>query len=249
MHKVKYFLWRTRYYIFFLFCIAIFSIIYQYTSILSIHQVILDSSNGEKLSYVDKDKAESDINWVNGKKYFNINIEDIKKVFNNNPFVSSILVTKIFPNTILVYIKERKPFVSLEIDNNTCVLLDQESFVLSKSDGNCADINTKYMPIQLSIEDPKISFVENTQSTYYQVSNIVKITKIFAQYNLGITKITIKNTVMAVNANEKKNFVFSLNQDIVEQLTRMSAVMPQIEMSQIKYTSLDLRFERPVLTK
>ena len=249
LHKVKYIFWRARYYIFIAILIVIFFFIYQYTNVLTISQVIIDSSGSEKLSFVDQTKLESQLSWVIGKKYFTVNINEIKKIFDGNSFVKSVIITKIFPNIVSIYVQERKPFVSLEIDNNTCVLLDSDSFVLVKVDGDCKEINTQYMPIPLVISDPKMSFVENTQSTYYQVLDIVKVTKKFNEYSLGINGISIKDNVMKVRALAKKYFVFSLNQDINVQLIRMAAVMPEIEKSRIKYTTLDLRFVRPVLSK
>lgn len=249
IHKVKYIFWRLRYYIFILLLLVISFLVYRYTSVLTINQVVIDSINQEKLSQVDKTKAEDDTNWVIGKKYFDVNIEDIKKGFEGNAFVKSTLVTKIFPNTLLIYIQERIPFVSLEIDNNTCILLDQESFVLLKAEGNCKEINNKYTPIPLSINDPKMSFIENSQSTYYQVRDVVKLIEIFGKYNLGINDIKINDNIMKVRVASKKYFVFSQGQDITVQLTRMVAVMPEIEKSNLKYTTLDLRFSRPVLRK
>jgi cell division septal protein FtsQ len=181
--------------------------------------------------------------------YFEI---DLKRIENDiqsiSPFIEKVFISKIFPNRLKIEIKERTPFVALEIEQKRCILLDNSGFVLEIEESNCNEIVAKYTTILVKSDDPKINFVKGTASIYYQLLKIEDILKVMNKYQIPVTSISIKENIAIFNSVKEKKYIFSFNQDIQIQLSRFIAVLSQLEKKSYTYKQIDFRFKRPVLT-
>lgn len=223
--------------------------LYRYTSIFIVKNVAVVSSLGGDLDYVDE-SAISGISYLQSSpKYFSFNnhktIEEVKAL---NTFVKEVFVVKDFPNSLYIYVTERIPLVTLEIDKKVCVLLDTEGFVLDRVENNCSDLTKRFKTIYLKSDNPKIEFIKGTTSTYFQMELITNILKVMNSYKLSIQNIQIKDNISIFTTNKNISYVFSFNQDLTPQLARFVSVLNELEKKTYKYKQIDLRFSRPVLT-
>jgi cell division septal protein FtsQ len=176
-----------------------------------------------------------------------------KDLVAGSPIIKEAIVSKQFPNTISVDIVEREPFLITAIDEQSCVLLDAAAFTLHVSmyseDENCAGMAQRYLVPVLAVEDSKLAFKENEQSSFYTVEDIWRVTKVLNEYGYQLVSLKLADQILTVTVNDRRTLTFSLNQSIDTQLERFIAVVGQIELEDLDFRSLDLRYKRPVLKR
>lgn len=246
---LKYLFWRFKWYLVLIIFVVSLFCVYQYTHIFQFRNINISPSGQSQLEYLDLDLIRLKLNWVYDKKYLSLNVSEIENEILKEPFANSLVITKIFPDTLLIYIEEKKPFISLDIENKKCIVLTSSAFVLDIVEEGCGETLEKYSSILVSSDDPKLNFEMNTPSTYYQVNDISKITKVLNEHGFGIESFNIKEGIVTVSVKGKKKIILSLNQNLEKQLTRLVAILPQIEKNRIKYSTIDVRYNRPVVKK
>lgn len=223
------------------------------TSILNIRQIDI-TGVGTELINIDPNRIQTTLEQFEGINYFSINLSDIPEViYKEEPFAKRVVTTKQFPSTISLQIEERLPFILLQIDKTSCVLLDQSSYVLKveeyMEENSCTDIaSTYYVPILL-IRDTKIDFKENTQSTYYVLEEISEILTVLDFYNYKTTNMILERQVLDLYFSKEKFITYSLAEDIQIQNQRFVVVIKEIQSQGIEFQELDVRYNRPVLKK
>ena len=96
-------------------------------------------------------------------------------------------------------------------------------------------------------DDPKLQFLKGTSSNYHQIDKIEKVVKVLNEYKLGVTEVSIVENITNFKVNGKNNIRISFNQDLVIQLSRLVAVLTELEKKNIIYTTIDVRPERPII--
>lgn len=247
--KLKFTLWRLRFFFVVFFSVLMLLCIYLYTPAFRINEVLISSLNNEKIEYLDEETILNDFNIYKGRRFFEVNFDDVKSYFSDKPFAEDVVISKVFPKTLVVLIKEREPFLSLQIEDRKCILMDKEGFVLEIAEESCKKTNAKYSPFQIITDDPKLDFIINTRSTYYNVENITKIIKVLNEKGFGVKIVSVKNMVGTVETGSGKRIIFSFNQRVEDQLSRFVAILSEIEEHSLKYSQIDLRYNRPILKK
>jgi cell division septal protein FtsQ len=221
---------------------------------LNVKKISVQTVKGEKPEYIDDDKVSEILGGYIGQNYFTFESDSLTKdLVAGSAFIKESIVSKQFPNSIVVDIVEREPFLITAIDEQSCVLLDAAAFTLHLSayseDENCSSLAQEYSVPVLAVEDSKLAFKENEQSSFYTVEDIWEITKVLNEYGYQVVSMKLADQILTVTVNDKRTITFSLNQSVDTQLERFIAVVGQIELDNLDFRSLDLRYKRPVLKR
>ncbi len=232
-----------------IFVLLLGFLLYSKTNLFVMNRIFFKFTNGEKLLYVSESALSEGEYLQSRPKFFSFeSAKVIQQVKATSNFIESVYLVKEFPNTLNVYILERKPFATLQIGTTRCILLDEKSFVLEIDESDCKDLASKYSTITIFSEDPKVSFMANASSNYHQLELIEQVIKVLNEYKVGVASVSLDENVAVFEIDKKRKLVFSFNQDILVQLERFLAVSKELEKKEYKFKSIDFRFKRPVLS-
>ncbi len=217
-------------------------------TIFNIDSVKIVDSNGKELKYVSEEQISQFSESILGKNYFTLKTEDIKSdIVKFNPFVKSSIVSKEFPNGIVINVLEREPLLTLNISDERCVILDSEGYTLQEIEQEDCMETLDIKTVPLTLADSKVVFKQGEQSTFYLVKDILKVIKVFEEYKIETVSFKIVDDILTVNISSKRAVFISLNQSIDLQLQRFISIANQIITDDMKFKTLDLRYNRPVL--
>src|SRR5690606_23039103 len=173
-----------------------------------------------------------------GKNYFTLDTQELTDdIISSQPFIQNLIITKEFPKYLRLSILERDPFVLITSDSNDeCVLVDAKSYVILIETEECEQALEKYPVPTLLVDEFRVAFKTNEQSSFYLVTDVVKISKVLESFGFATISIDYRDDVLAFVTNGDVKFVFSTNQPIEDQLTRMIAVMRQIQYESMPFT-------------
>lgn len=224
-------------------------LIYSSTTLFNFSNIQISSVGNDQLINVSNEEIFKNIDYLSSTKYLELDISklenDIKK---SSPFVDSVFIFKDLPNRVSILIYEKTPIVSLEIEKKRCVLMDSYGFVLKIEEQECADQIKEYSTILVTSDTPKVEFSVGSISNYNQLFLITKTLKILGDLEIPVTRIEIKENIAKFLSTKEKVYVISFNQEIEPQLARLIAVVSELEKKSYKFKSIDIRFNRPVLT-
>lgn len=200
------------------------------------------------LKYIDEDNIVFEFEELLGENFFLADLSALRQeVVKNYSFIQNIYTEKVFPNSLVIHIREKSPFVFLNNEQG-CFLLDNVAFVLLQ--GDCVDLGTNYSAVEVVGEDlNNIEFVVNTQSNFYNVEKIDKILEVLNYYDLNVKLVTINGQSGEFVLFDDSVIVFSFVEGVDTQLKRFIIVREKMEVEGLLFETLDLRYERPVLTE
>jgi hypothetical protein len=174
-----------------------------------------------------------------GTAYFSLDLEqletDIKK---SNRYVKDVSTAKIFPNKISVNIEEYQPTYYLEL-KEVCYILSQEGLVVEE--------NTEYEECSLEngikLESKENILAENKLIFDLELYQVVKILN---EFGWEISNVEFQKNVMLVSDADRV-LTIEVNQEYEEQLYKLYLVLEKANIEGIEYSSLDLRYQRPVM--
>ncbi len=214
------------------------------------------NQNGEDLD----DKIENLIvenlhRNITGKNFFSIYSKDIEKDLERGiSYIKSARVMKIVPNKLEVFVDTYQPR-SLILDNNgQCKLLSQTGVVLERVCEDSEDTatccveytsDTKYYIFKSDeAETAKLSGGKEQLLVMKVISNVVKVVESFG---FNIREIVLEEKVLHITDIDGKTHIFTLSDSIDTQLARYFVVMGKVKGEGMEFSSIDVRFERPVV--
>ena len=115
-----------------------------------------------------------------------INIYDLQKTFHNLPWVKDVVISKVFPHTINIYINEYKPYA--KINNNAYITIDGHKFI--------SKFNNEGIPLFFGNNEDIVSLI----TINIIINNLLSVYKVKVKqltYNdIGLIKFTLSNNVM-----------------------------------------------------
>ena len=201
------------------------------------------------LNLVDQYIQES----VLGKNYFEVNGTELAKDLKEKiTYIEEARVEKSIPNKITIFVKTYTPKLTAYLEGNKCVLLSEEGYFLEQvcldSDEQCCKEYIKessmYYFFSKGIDTSNVGGGKERLLIMEDISKIVRVTESF---NLEIREVTLTENILTVTTTNDKTFTFTFSSDIGTQLNRYYVVMGKISGDNLKFKSLDLRFERPVM--
>lgn len=165
-----------------------------------------------------------------------------KALTEKNSFIQSIKLIKKFPNKITVEIKVDQPVAVLKADQGFLYLSETGKIIEKRK--------------EKSFEIPEINYYQNIY--YYQsqagefvdsreVLTTLKFLNIINELGLKVVSVDIAGVYMvAFNLKDNKIF-FTLEKNPQDQEYQLSTIIKQFKIEGREFSSLDLRFEKPVV--
>ncbi len=209
---------------------------------------VLNEIEVNDLEYLNPDEIIVDFEPLKGENFFLADLSVLRsEVIKKYPFVERIYTEKVFPNRVIVNIKEKEPFIIVTNDQGSYIL-DKEGFVLLEGEANFLTQN--YVVKEVVGEDlNNIEFVINTQSNFYNASKIYEVLKVLDYYGHSSSKILLDGQNIELLTSSNRTFVFSLLDDLETQFKRLIIILKKLDSEEISFKTLDLRYNRPVLIR
>lgn len=260
---VKVFFRKIRRYKFLLYILALLFLVFllprsgqilSKIDLFNVKQISIQTVKGDVPKNISESKLTDIASVYIGQNYFVFQSEGLRKdLIDKSAFIKEAIISKQFPSSITVEVVQREPFLIAHVDKQSCVLLDASAYTLvfvpESEDENCSGLKKEYSVPTLILNDSKVVFKENEQSSFYVSEDIWKIAKVLSEYGYQVSQLSLNDQVLIVTVNDKRTVTFSLNQSVDTQLERFIAVVGQIQLDDLDFRSLDLRYKRPVLKR
>lgn len=162
-----------------------------------------------------------------------------------NPTLASLTVQKMYPQTLVVTARKQRPAVELVLSDGSATL-SESGMVLAKekSDQNDSQLPkiTYYQPLyynQLSVGET-IEYKEILAGSYFAQKVL--------ELGTSVTTIDITNENMIVLQAESYTVIVTSEEDIELQSARLNYTYTELQRKKKKFSSIDVRFERPIIT-
>ncbi len=225
----------------YILAILVLAYIFFYSPLFTIKEIDIN-----ELENIDGNEVVSDFWILKGENFFLTDLTDLRsKAIKDYAFIENIYTEKVFPNRVVINVREKEPFISVENEDG-CFLLDRSGFVLLES--GCSNLKSNYSVKEVVGEDlNNIEFVPNSQSSFFKAKEIFMVTNVLDYYDYRVRKVEVENQVAHFYLHDDTEMIFSFSEDIDTQLRRFIVVQNRIDYDNIAFKSLDLRYERPIL--
>ena len=199
-----------------------------------------------ELSYVDRGEIVKNFEVLKNENFFLTDLSDLRaKAIKEYPFIENVYTEKIFPNKVVVHVREKEPEFVVNSEQG-CFLIDKVGFVLFEDE--CSYLKSNYSAKEIVGEDlNNIDFVLNTQSNFYNAEKIFEIVNVLSYYGYSVKGVNIENQVLNFELYDERSFIFSFAADMEKQLRRFIIVKKKIDYDNMSFESIDMRYQRPVL--
>jgi hypothetical protein len=206
--------------------------------------------------------------------YFNENIDSLnyfvfssiqfqQKIYSEIPRVERIRIEKIVPNKIIMFLQIHEPKYIVDLGSNECNILSSQGYLLEvvskegeneDEDGNreimedlCINYALENDLVLFSSTDIEISKMEDGKRRLLLMEDINRVVEVVEAFRYEVNNVILTKDVLEINEKEGRVFKFSMTDDIDTQLKKYIIVIGKIRNDLLEFTSLDLRFERPVM--
>ena len=186
-----------------------------------------------------------------------------QKIYSEIALIKRVRIEKVVPNKIVMFVQIHEPKYIVEISTNECFILSPEGFVLEEiskegsvvdEEGNkeiiddlCINYAVENSLIYFSSLDMEISTRDDGKRKLLLMEDKNRVVEVVEAFGYEVVNITLDSDVLRIIDSEDKIFTFSMSDDIFTQLKRYIIVIGKIRNDLLEFTSLDLRFERPVM--
>ena len=192
---------------------------------------------------------------ITGKNFFSVYSKNLENNLSKNiSYVKSARVGKVIPNKLDISLELYNPkSVVLDIDNH-CKLLSDIGIVL---DHLCID--TEDVPLCCNghtsagkyyifkSDEAETSKLADGKEQLLVMNSISEIVKVVESFGFKIKEVTLDKKVISIKDLDDRLHIFTLSGDIDTQLSRYFIVMGKIKSDDMQFSSIDTRFERPVV--
>lgn len=192
---------------------------------------------------------------VIGKNFFLVHSGNLSnQLIENISYVNYVKISKLVPNKLVIFLDLFTPkYVSL-IGNEKCSLLSSEGILLeelctdSQEISNCCTEYVKTSSYSLfKSEEVDISDITRGKKSLLVIDTLSKMVKVIESFGVSAKEIYIKDGVVDIIDDQGRISRFSLTDELTVQLARYFVVMGKVRQDAMKYSIIDVRFERPVV--
>ncbi|MHC1716704.1 MAG: FtsQ-type POTRA domain-containing protein [Candidatus Dojkabacteria bacterium] len=190
---------------------------------------------------------------VLGKNFFELNSNELSKnLYKDISYVESVKVEKSIPNKVILFTNIFTPKLVAYLKDSKCYLLSKEGYQLEEickdSEKKCceayATTNALYY---FSSSEVGIAKLDQGKSKLLIMEDVRKVVTVIEQFKYTVSVIELRENILMIKTLEGKTFTFTFSSDLDIQLERCLVVMSKIKGDNLKFKTLDLRFERPVM--
>ena len=199
--------------------------------------------------FIDNDFLNSFNGEIKNKDIYDLNINELSKVFEDNHFIKAVRVSKHFPDKIKIEIVERSPIAV--VNNKEPILIDEDGIILP----NNKEAFKKIIPFLSGFNQNKLSYINGEKTTSPKLNEAISLLKKIKNKNESLYR---NISEMALNGD--KEFVLIL----VDYPTRINlgsnALDKKIQIIEsfessvnpnglYAFTSIDLRYQNQIITQ
>ncbi len=169
-----------------------------------------------------------------------------KNLYVQNPQISWVRVMKKYPGSIMVMTKESNPVAE--------ILTDKGSIIFNEA-GRIVQINISNDSIHSEL--PVISYYQKLNIHEYAVGDLIgkedleytfRFLGRLKAMKVTIEKIDITSPNMIVLVNAQERYLITVEKDIDVQYQEFKLVYERLLQKGEKYSQIDVRFEKPIIT-
>jgi cell division septal protein FtsQ len=168
--------------------------------------------------------------------------EDLKK---SNPDISSISVSKVFPQTLTIRVHPARTVLSVYVSDSQYILLDSEAKV----------VKIVFEPVP---DLPILTYYQKLVSTDYEIGSRIAYSDIRASAQIATVLLKYGNTDFAIQIDDtaridvkwkETHLILSNKSDIVRQIAALDEFMRVLTRTTEQYKKVDFRFDRVITEK
>jgi len=165
-----------------------------------------------------------------------------KEILSKNPKVKLIQIQKIYPNKLVVEVAMDKPLAAVRADLGYLYLSETGKIIAKKK--------------ELAQNLPVINYYQKIYFASHQAGQKIEFNEIVTSLDLIKTvgdmglvtdTVDIAGTYMVAFNLEEKKIIFSLEKELAEEKYQLETIVRQFRIEGKDFTSLDLRFDKPVI--
>ena len=197
--------------------------------------------DNEYLDYFNSDIKNKDI--------YDLNVNELSKVFEDNHYIKAARVSKHFPDKIKIEIVERNPIAV--VNNNEPILIDENGIILP----NNKHAFKKIIPFLSGFNQNKLSYINGEKTTSPKLNEAISLLKKIKEKNQSLYK-NISEMVL----NGDKEFVLVLvdyptkinlgSSDLYKKIQIIESFDSSINPDGLyAFKSIDLRYQNQIITQ
>lgn len=161
-----------------------------------------------------------------------------------NPSIKSVIVARQYPNSIQLSITRYEPVVYLKSQDGY-FLLTEEAIILGKS----TEIGKKQLPVISYYQSiPFAEYQAGQQLPSQDIRDSIFFLKKMKDMGIRINSIDIAGFHMLGLYTEDKHYYFSSEKERNIQVYHLEQAIKRFKNEESDYKSIDVRFEKPVIT-
>lgn len=192
-------------------------------------------------------------NNVSGANYFLLSPSSLEKeLYLEIPELKAVRVEKVAPNKLTLFLETFDEKYVAFLRDQKCYLLAEEGVVLDsicEEEGPecCQQYSLDSSLSYFSSEDVDPSIFEEDKDRLLIMEEVGKIVKVVETFKYPVKRISLDKEIVELYDESDRVFRFTISSDIDIQLKRFIVVAGKINSEEMDFSSLDLRFERPVM--
>lgn len=165
-----------------------------------------------------------------------------KEIIEKNPYVYSIEIIKKYPSKLILEVIMDSALAMIKCDSGYFLVSEKGKIIKKQKQVE------KHLP-QINYYQ-KVYFV-NYQAgqtiEYQEIISVLKLLKEMKGIGMEVVSVDIIGTHMVAFNLEEKQIFFSLEKDLFDQEYQLETIVHQFKIEGKEFTSLDLRFNKPVI--
>jgi len=223
----------------------IFLIIIIFSFIFGLWSVREFDYKGSTLINVKEVELDRYLSEYIGKNIFSLSLSDVEShLLDSNGYIKEVYIKKILPSKLDIVVNELEPLY-LGYSGNRCLIFADTGELISEICEECENECIERKGEGLIYLESESSLDSDGRLIFYNEVNGIQ--RVLSEFEYEINGIKISNGLATVTDMDGHTFVFDITYDFETQLARVYIVCQKINEDVIKFKSLDLRFDRPVM--
>ena len=199
--------------------------------------------------FIDNDFLNSFNGEIKNKDIYDLNINELSKVLEDNHYIKAVRVSKHFPDKIKIEIVERDPIAVVNIREP--ILIDENGIILP----NNKEAFKKIIPFLSGFNQNKLSYINGEKTTSPKLNEAISLLKKIKEKNQSLYK-----SISEMALNGDKEFVLVLvdyptkinlgSSDLDKKIQIIESFDSSVNPDGLyAFKSIDLRYQNQIITQ
>ncbi|MBP9797527.1 hypothetical protein KBC70_00075 [Candidatus Woesebacteria bacterium] len=161
----------------------------------------------------------------------------------NNPKLSEVIVTKVYPDTLTIISTIKRPSVTLKLADGF-ITLAADGYIIQKSKENPEE------------KTPLINYYQPLFYNHYAIGDlfdnddirtVTRVSRSMADKGIKVSSIDIASENMLVLHTEDFDVFMTSEKDADQQFAEFEYTYKELKIDGMQFSSIDVRFEKPII--